>query len=120
MKHIHLLFVALVVILYVARFWATQYKPELLENKWIKIAPHALAGLLLLSGFGLAFADGWFDQSYSWIIAKLFAMFAFIGLGMVSLKAQGDNRWYAFAGALIVLVYIVKVAFTKQAFFFLG
>ena len=119
LKHIHLLMVALVTILFVGRVLLAKFKPELLENKWLKLAPHALAGLLLLTGIGLVFEGNWLATEYGWIIAKLLAMFAFIGLGIVTLRAQGDNRWYAFAGALLVLMYIIRVAFTKQAFFFL-
>jgi uncharacterized membrane protein SirB2 len=45
-------------------------------------------------------------------------MLVFIGLGILAIKQQGDNRWYAFGGAIITIVYIVKVAITKQAFFY--
>lgn len=119
LKHTHLLFVAIVVIVFIARVLIAQFKPELLAAKWMKIAPHVLATVLLLTGVGLVFEGNWLAGDYGWIVAKLIAMFAFIGLGMVAIRAQGDNRWYAFAGALIMVVYIVKVAITKQAFFFL-
>jgi hypothetical protein len=55
LKHLHLLFVALVTVVFLGRVYLAQTKPELLENKWFKIAPHALAGLLLLTGIGLVF-----------------------------------------------------------------
>ncbi len=119
LKHLHLLFVAVVIILFVIRVFLAQYKPELLANKWLKIAPHALAGLLLLSGIALVFEGNWLAGEYGWIIAKLLGMFGFIALGLVTIRSQGDKRWYAFAGALLVLIYIIRVAFTKQAFFFL-
>ena len=118
LKHLHLLFVALVIITFFGRVYLAQIKSELLENKWLKIAPHALAGLLLLTGFGLVFEGNWLDGQYGWIVAKLFLMFAFIGLGILTLKSEGEKRWYALAGSIFCLVYIVKVAFTKQIFWF--
>jgi uncharacterized membrane protein SirB2 len=118
MKHLHLLFVALVVITFFGRVYLAQFKPETLENKWLKIAPHALAGLLLLSGFALVIQGNWLEIGYGWIVVKLILMFAFIGLGILTLKSEGEKRWYALAGATFCLIYIVKVAFTKQIFWF--
>jgi len=119
LKHLHLFFVAAVIITYFGRVYLAQFKPELLANKWLKIAPHILATLLLLTGFGLAFEGNWFAGDYGWIFVKLVLMFAFIGLGILTLKSEGEKRWYAFAGSVFCLVYIIKVAFSKQVFFFL-
>ncbi len=120
MKHLHLLLVALVIAVFIARVLLAQFKPDLLQNKWLKIAPHGLAGLLIISGGVLVVQGGWFDLDFGWIVAKIFALLGFIGLGIVAIKSEGDKRWYAFAGALLVFIYIVKVALTKQAFFFVG
>jgi uncharacterized membrane protein SirB2 len=48
----------------------------------------------------------------------LVLMVAFIGLGLLTMKRQGQERWIAFGGALFCLFYIIKVAFAKQVFFF--
>jgi len=119
LKHFHLLFVALVVITFFGRVYLAQFKPELLANKWIKISPHILASLLLLTGIGLVFQGNWLAGDYGWIVVKLLLMFGFIGLGILTMKEQGEKRWYAFAGALFCLVYIVKIAVTKHVAFFL-
>lgn len=119
LKHTHLLFVAVVIIVFIARVFMAQYKPEMLQHKSQKILPHVLATLLLLTGIGLVFQGDWLSGNYGWIVAKVLAMFGFIGMGMVAIKAQGENRWYAFAGAMLFVVYIIKVAITKQAFFFI-
>lgn len=119
LKHIHLLFVALVTIGFLGRVALAQYRPEMLQQKWIKLSPHILASLLLLTGIGLVFQGNWLDSSYGWIVAKLILMFAFIGLGLMTMREQGQKRWIAFGAALFCLYYIVKVAFAKQVFFFL-
>lgn len=119
LKHIHLLFVALVTIGFLGRVALAQYRPEMLQQKWIKLSPHILAGLLLLTGIGLVFQGNWLANSYGWIVAKLILMFVFIGLGLMTMREQGQKRWIAFGAALFCLFYIVKVAFAKQVFFFL-
>lgn len=117
MLHTHLLLVLLVVILFVVRVLAAEYRPELLDNKALKIAPHALAALLILTGIGLVFSGNWLAGDYGWIVAKLVLLVGFIGLGILAIKQQGEKRWYAFAGALFVVAYIVKIAISKQIFF---
>lgn len=119
LKHTHLLMVLLVVGLFIYRVYLAQRQPQLLEQKWLKIAPHALATLLLLTGVMLTVQGEWLSQAYAWIVAKFILMLAFIGLGLLTLKSTGPLRWKAFAGSLLSLVLIVKIAFAKQILFFL-
>lgn len=120
LKHLHLLFVALVIGLFFWRVYLAQYKPEALaDNKWYKLLPHAFAAMLLLTGFGLVFAGNWLAGDYGWIVVKLVLMLVFIALGILTLKSEGEKRWYALAGSVFCLIYIIKVAFTKQVFWFL-
>jgi uncharacterized membrane protein SirB2 len=119
MKHLHMLFVAFVAFTFIGRVYLAQYKPALLANKWIKIGPHVLATLLLLTGIGLVFQGNWLAGDYAWIVVKFILMLVFIGLGLLAMKSEGEKRWYFFGGALFCLVYIIKIAFTKQVFFFL-
>ena len=116
MKHLHLLFVALVIGSFLWRVYLAEKKPEMLAEKWLKILPHALAGGLLATGIGLVFIGNWADH-YAWIVAKLFLMVAFIGLGIFTMKSQGNQRWGALAGALVCFGYILKIAVSKQVFF---
>lgn len=118
MKHIHLLFVLLVVVTYLYRVYLAERQPEKLQHKCMKLTPHALAGLLLLSGVALTIQGDWFSIAYGWIVAKLILMLVFIGLGLVTIKSEGNLRWKAFAGSLLVLFLIVKIAVAKQVFFF--
>lgn len=116
MKHLHLLFVTLVITSFVWRVYLAEKKPEMLAEKWIKILPHGLAGGLLLSGIALIFQGNWSDH-YGWIVGKVILMVAFIGLGIFTLKEQGQRRWMAFGGAMACFLYILKIAATKQLFF---
>ncbi|MGR9053353.1 MAG: SirB2 family protein [Gammaproteobacteria bacterium] len=118
-KHVHLLFAALAIAGLVARVVAAEIKPSLLAEKWVKITPHVISAILLLSGVVLVFVGGWLSSDYGWIVAKVLALPVFIGLGIASLRMRGTQRWLAFAGALLCFIYIAKVAVSKQAFFFI-
>ena len=119
LKHIHLLFVAVVAISFIGRVVLAEYRPEMLQRKWIKLSPHILASLLLLTGIALVFQGNWLASTYGWIIAKVILMFVFIGLGLMTMREKGQKRWMFFAATLFCLFYIIKIAFTKQVFFFL-
>ncbi|NOV28417.1 SirB2 family protein [Methylomonas sp. ZR1] len=118
LKHIHLLFVAVLVVSFIGRVVLAELKPALLEQKWLKIGPHIIASLVLLTGFSLVFQGGWLSAEFAWIVAKLLMLIVYIGLGIVAIRQSGRSRWLAFGGALICLYYISKVAVTKQVFFF--
>ncbi|MGZ5054795.1 MAG: SirB2 family protein [Methylobacter sp.] len=117
-KFFHLAFILLSISSFVGRVYCAEKRPEMLEQKWIKIGPHVINSLLLLTGFALVFQGSWLSADYGWIIAKLVALVAYVGLGIVAIKSQGDLRWKAFAGALACFVYIAAVAVTKSAFIF--
>lgn len=118
LKHLHLLFVLLAVVSFPVRLAAAEYKPELLQEKWLKIAPHALATLLLLTGIGLVFQGNWLDGEYGWIIAKVVAMLGYIGLGVLAMHNQGQRRWQLTGGAFLCLAYIFSAALSKKIFIF--
>ena len=87
---------------------------RLLQQKWVRIAPHVIDTLLLTLGLILAFnlADGLWQ---SWLIAKLTALLAYIGFGVLTLRGQGAMKHVGVAGALLSVGYIFAVAFTRQA-----
>lgn len=114
-----MLFVALSIISFTGRIIISEIHPSMLTQKWLKIAPHVIDTLLLLSGILLVFIGSWLSADYGWIIAKIVALLGYIGLGVVAMRSHGKQRWLAFAGALLCFVYIAMVAVNKQAFFFL-
>lgn len=113
MLTLHLLFVVLSLGSFVGRMALTQFRPEMMQLKWVNIAPHAINGVLLLTGFSLAFS---YPGEHGWIAAKLVALLGYVGLGILALKRTDVTRWYAFGGALLCFVYIAKVAVTKSIF----
>ncbi len=118
-KIFHLTFVLLSITSFVARVYLAETRPKMLEQKWLKIGPHIVNSLLLMTGVMLIFQGQWLSGEYGWIVAKIIALLAYVGLGMVAIKSQGALRWKAFAGALACFIYIAIVAVSKNPLFFL-
>ena len=87
--------------------------PDLLQQKWGRIAPHVIDSLLLVLGFVLAFnlAGGVLQ---GWLVAKMIGLLAYIGFGVMCMRGQGKVRVIGLVGALVSVVYIFLAAFTRQ------
>ncbi|MDT8383652.1 MAG: SirB2 family protein [Gammaproteobacteria bacterium] len=87
----------------------------LLRMPLLKIAPHVVDTLLLLSAILLAAQWGWAALGLPWLQAKIIALLLYIGLGMVALRRGKTRavRGWAWLGALAVFGYIVAVALTR-------
>jgi uncharacterized membrane protein SirB2 len=118
-KHLHLTFVLLSICSFVGRVILSEIRPSFLKMKAMKIAPHVIDTLLLVSGITLVFQGQWLSAEYGWIIGKIVALFGYVGFGVMTMRSQGSNRWMAFTGAIACFIYIGIVAVTKNAFFFL-
>lgn len=117
-KTLHLLFVVLTLASFIGKFVLSETHSALLTQKIVKIAPHVISSLLLLSGIVLVFQGNWLSGDYGWLVAKLIAVVGFIGLGVLTMRSEGTNRWLAFAGAIVLFIYIGIVAVTKHALLF--
>ncbi len=88
----------------------------LLQRRWVKIVPHIVDTLLLASAVATAVMIRQYPFVAPWLTAKLLALLAYIGLGMIALK-HGRTRctriaaWIAAHG---VFFYIVAVALTRR------
>jgi len=112
LKHIHLTCVALTFLSFSVRsFWMLQAS-AMLQQKWVKIAPHIIDTFLLVSAIGMAVQIG-FTQ---WIAAKIIGLIAYIVLGTIALKRgkTRQTRIAAMLGAYAVFFYIAGVAATKN------
>ena len=116
-KHIHLLTVAISLGFFVLRGVWMLSGSALLQKKWVKILPHIVDTLLLVSAIGLMFQIGQYPITDGWLTAKLLGLIAYIVLGTIALKrgkTQG-TRILAFVAALAVVAYIVGVALRHNA-----
>jgi uncharacterized membrane protein SirB2 len=103
-------------ILFVIRGIWTFAESAMLQRRWVKIAPHIIDTLLLVSAFTLVILSAQYPFAQNWLTAKLIALLAYILLGVIALK-RGRTRQIriaAFIGALAAFFYIVMVAVTRQ------
>jgi uncharacterized membrane protein SirB2 len=119
LKIFHLTFIMLSLFSFVGRVMLSETRPEMLKQKAFKIGPHVIDSLLLVSGIMLVIQGQWLSAEYGWIVAKLIALLAYVGLGVMVMHNRGTARWLAFAGAMICFAYIGMVAVSKNAVFFL-
>lgn len=112
-KTLHFSLAFLTVAGFVIRAGWSYSASDMLQQKWVRIAPHVVDSLLLILGVVLAFnlADGPWQ---GWLGAKLLALLAYIGFGVMTLRGSGTAKHIGVAGALLSVGYIFMVAFTRQ------
>ena len=113
-KIIHVGAAAISLTLFVLRGAWRWASPERLAVRWVRVVPHVVDTILLVSALWLAWQIG--RGAAPWITAKIVALLAYIALGTIALKRGRTPaiRAAAFFGALAVFGYIVSVAVTKS------
>lgn len=119
-KHLHLTAVALSIILFILRFVWSQFNPDFLQKKWVKIVPHVIDTVLLGSALWLCTIISQYPFVDGWVTFKVIGVLAYIIMGMLALKwgRTVTMKWVGFIGALAWLAVTAKIAITKQVFFF--
>lgn len=115
-KIIHLTSILLSFSLFFARgIWMLRTSP-LLQKKWVKIAPHIIDTVLLISAIGLAIMLGATPFNSPWLLAKIIALLLYIVIGSIALK-RGKTITTRIAAWLIaqsIFLYIVLTALTHN------
>ncbi|MEM7002821.1 MAG: SirB2 family protein [Pseudomonadota bacterium] len=113
MRELHFSLALLSVSGFLLRFGWTFTAPDMLQLKWVRIAPHVVDTLLLIAGVYLIFnlPDG---SSTTWLWAKLTALLGYIGFGVLALRGAGRVRLLGGGGALLCVAYIFVAAYTRQ------
>lgn len=90
----------------------------LLKMRLLKIAPHVVDTVLLVTAIILASQWGWSALEMPWLLTKIGALLLYIFLGVVALRRGRTKqaRILAWFAAMGVFVYIVVVAITKSPF----
>ncbi len=115
-KFVHIGCVAISYALFVLRgIWMLR-ESALLQQRWVKIAPHAVDTLLLASAIALALISRQYPLAHGWLTAKVAGLLLYIGLGTLALKRGKTRRtrMAAWLAAQAVFFYIVAVALTRQ------
>jgi uncharacterized membrane protein SirB2 len=113
--------VSVSVLLLCFRFVLMLKDSPLRQQKWLKILPHTIDTLLLLSGLYLIHLTRFipFTPAAPWLTEKLICVVVYIALGFVALK-YGKNktvRSFAFVGALGWIAMAGYLAMVKLPIF---
>lgn len=116
LKPIHITCVVFSYSLFFLRgIWMLRESP-LLQQRWVKIAPHTVDTALLTSAILLAWQLGYSPLEQPWLATKIVALLLYIVIGSVAIKRGKTKRlrllaWIAAQG---VFFYIVSVALTHN------
>lgn len=120
-KLIHMSTAVISISLFLIRgFWVFRNSP-MMQEKWVKIFPHVNDTILLITATILAISTQQYPFVDSWLTAKFTALIVYILLGMFALKRAKEikNKMIFFILALITFSYIVSVALTRSASWFI-
>ncbi|OZG72912.1 regulator SirB [Hahella sp. CCB-MM4] len=116
LKSIHLICVTLTILLFTLRYYWMLTDNALLLKPLVRVLPHIVDTLLLLSAIGLALLLVQYPLVNHWLTAKVIGLVGYIVLGTVALKRGKTKRTRAMAGigAYLCVAYIISVAVTKN------
>jgi len=98
------------------------FDSAMLGNKWVKIVPHIVDTILLISAFFLVYVLGLSIFDHDWLLAKIIALVVYVLLGTLALKRGKTKKikMLALVLAIATFLYIVSVAVTKSVFGFIS
>lgn len=113
---LHLLTVTLSLLGFIFRGGLMIIDSPLMKARPIRIAPHVVDTLLLLSGIGMVVSFERYPWEQPWLAAKLFLLLIYIVIGTVALKRGRTKtiRVTAWFAALAVFAAMLTLARTKQ------
>jgi uncharacterized membrane protein SirB2 len=116
LKIIHISCAAASYLLFFLRgIWKLNGSP-IMSQRWVRIVPHVVDTLLIVSAISLAFSIHQYPFVDTWLTSKVIALFLYIGLGFVAFRFGRSKsvRRSAWIMAQMVFIYIVLVAFTRN------
>ena len=115
-KSLHALFALVSIAGFIYRSLLKFRNSEALQQKWLKITPHVIDTLLLVSAIYLVVAGHYYPEWFNWVTAKIIGLLLYIMFGLFTLRFSKTRNGLiiSFVLALLTFAYIVGVAMTKQ------
>lgn len=114
-KHLHLTLVATSLILFVARGFAIMAKQQWVQKKIVKILPHIIDTVLLITGIMLMVVVQQFPISHDWLTAKMILLVGYILFGIKAMKSESPMKQRSyFAAAVACILLMITVATSKH------
>ncbi len=101
---------------FVIRGWWAINSSALLQQRWIKFAPHVIDTLLLTTAVLLMIILGQHPGNQGWILTKLIALVFYIGFGTLAIKRAPTpaSKAVFFGLAIATFGYIIGVAIARH------
>lgn len=115
-KHTHMLFAVLSIILFYVRSFSRLKTGVLAKNKVVFIGSHSIDTLLLISAVALIVMAGFNPLEQSWLLEKIILVVAYIVLGVVAAKQSANSaKLVLLAITTLILLVIGYLASAKTA-----
>lgn len=116
LKTLHIIFVVSSYMLFFLRGIWSLNGSAIMQKRWIKIVPHVVDTLLLISAMALAFTIRQYPFTDAWLTAKIIGLLLYVALGFVALRVGMSKhiRFFAWLAAQATFAYIVLVAVTHN------
>lgn len=115
-KHSHLLFVAITLILFNFRYFWKLFAPQKPLHKIFRIIPHINDTLLLITGVMMAYSVAYIPfRNANWLGAKLVLLVFFIIFGLFAIKApaRSNKAIINYVLAMLSVATIIYLAIAK-------
>lgn len=114
-KIVHMSFAMISILGFLGRGILKINESPIVEKKLVKVLPHVIDTVLLVSAIVLVVMSGQYPWVAPWVGAKVLGLIVYIGLGVVVMRTAKTRqaRIIAFALALVTAAYILMVASTK-------
>jgi uncharacterized membrane protein SirB2 len=114
-KEFHVALAYITVAGFVVRGLLSLAESPLRNAKWMRIAPHIVDTLLLAFGVALAVTMSLSPSANGWLMAKIAGLVAYIGFGVLTMRASSRPvKILSFVAAIASVGYIFAVAHSKQ------
>ncbi|MFY8272782.1 SirB2 family protein [Pseudoalteromonas sp. SSDWG2] len=118
LKHTHVLFVVLSVVLFYTRAFSRLGSGKIAANKGVFIISHIVDTLLLVSAVGLLVMASMNPLTVPWLWQKIILVVGYIVVGFKLLKADSQQQKWLWLGVnTFILLAIGHLAASKAAFF---
>ena len=115
-KHTHMLFAVLSIILFYVRSFSRLKTGALAKNKVVFIGSHSIDTLLLISAVALIVMAGFNPLEQSWLLEKIILVVTYIVLGVVAAKQSANSaKLVLLAITTLILLAIGYLASAKTA-----
>ena len=115
-KHTHMLFAVLSIILFYVRSFSRLKSGTLAKNKVVFIGSHSIDTLLLVSAVVLIVMAGFNPLEQSWLLEKIILVIVYIVLGVVAAKQNAKSaKLVLLVITTLILLAIGYLASAKTA-----